>query len=52
MGCSPWGRKESDRTERLNKDFRSYFLRKAFLDFSNIEITKPKVTCFVEFVQG
>ena len=30
----------------------SYFLRKAFLDFSNIEITKPKVTCFVEFIQG
>ena len=34
MGCSPWGRKESDTTERLH--FLSFFLEKEMATHSKI----------------
>ena len=35
--CSPWGCKESDMTERLNKSNMSYFMRSSFLCFRILE---------------
>ena len=36
MGCSPWGRKESDTTERLHFHFSLHALEKAVATHSSV----------------
>ena len=35
--CSPWGRKESDMTERLNNNFKTWETTNKYLDLASLD---------------